>query len=91
MDFVVTWIDSPSVFVRILKDNGLPDYQQGIIVTIQDEGETLYLTGWIGTPLTPGQWREGKKALFPGAKRVKFERRNNGKVRYITLEFKDNE
>jgi hypothetical protein len=76
-----------SHLVRVLDDDGV-SYSRMICVTELDGGETLFLAGWIGTPLTPRQWREGRDQLFPRARRICFDRREpgTGAIRRVTLE-----
>jgi hypothetical protein len=60
-------------------------YDRMIVVTEEDEGETLFLQGWIGKPLTPAEWRAAKAERFPKATRVRFERRTGGRTRRVFL------
>lgn len=42
------------------------------MIVVKVEVDTVHLMGWVGTPLSPAQWREAAAALFPGAGRVKW-------------------
>ncbi|MBB4860386.1 hypothetical protein HNO88_003729 [Novosphingobium chloroacetimidivorans] len=81
---VATALPSSSHLVRF-HPAGL-DYDRLIVVTELDEGRKLYLSGWIGKPLTLGQWRDAAALLFPQAEFVSWERkRGDGTFRLITL------
>jgi hypothetical protein len=62
-----TPIPAGSYLVRVHPDSG-PHYDRMIVVTPEEDGTVLHLAGWIGDPLTPGEW------LFPSATHVRFER-----------------
>lgn len=73
MRLVTSAIPDSSKLVRFLPGDG-PEYDRMIVVAEEDQGETLYLKGWIGKPLTPAEWLLAKAELYPAAKRVRFER-----------------
>jgi hypothetical protein len=78
MRFAVTPLPDRSHLVRVCDGEG-PEY--GRMIVVSEDGDCLHLQGWIGTPLTPAQWREGAAVHFPNAKRVRFERRKGDAVR----------
>ena len=82
MRLTVTPLPDNSHLVRVRDGDG-PEYSRMIVVTV--EGDCLHLRGWIGTPLTPSQWREAAAKLFPNARRVRFERRKGDAVRQVEL------
>jgi hypothetical protein len=82
MRFVVTPLPEGSHLVRVCDGEGA-EYARMIAVTV--EGDCLFLQGWIGTPLTPAQWRRAAADLFPEAKRVRFERRKGGVIKQVEL------
>jgi len=82
MRLVVTPLPDCSHLVRVCDGDG-PEY--GRMIVVSEDGDCLHLQGWIGTPLTPSQWREGVAAHFPNAKRVRFERRKGDAVRQVEL------
>lgn len=82
MRLVVTPLPDHSHLVRVCDGDG-PEYGRMIVVTV--DGDCLFLQGWIGTPLTPAQWREAAALFFPEARRVRFERRKGGAVRFVEL------
>ncbi len=55
------------------------------MIVVTEDGDCLHLQGWIGTPLTPAQWRQAAAELFPDAKRVRFERHRAGEFRTVEL------
>lgn len=63
-----------SHLIRLHPKAGGP-YDRMLVVSEQDEGRRLVLSGWIGPPLTRSQWRAAKAALFPAAEVVSWERR----------------
>lgn len=71
---VATSLPAGSHLVRLHPEIGA-DYDRLIVVTEQDDGYALFLSGWIGPPLTVQQWREAAAALFPAARLVRFARR----------------
>jgi hypothetical protein len=82
MRFVVTSLPEGSHLVRVCAGEGAA-YDRMIAVTVDDD--CLHLQGWIGTPLTPAQWRQAAAELFPGARRVRFERHRAGEFRTVQL------
>ncbi len=82
MRFVITPLPDCSHLVRVCDGDG-PEYGRMIVVT--EDGDCLHLQGWIGTPLTPAQWRHAAAELFPEAKRVRFERHRAGEFRTVQL------
>jgi len=86
MRFVVTPMPPQSHLVRVCAGEGVA-YDRMIAVTV--EGDCLHLQGWIGTPLTPAQWRQAAAELFPDAKRVRFERHRAGEFRTVELTIQD--
>lgn len=70
---VSTAIPPNSELIRVHPTTS-PGYDRMIVVTQEDDGETLYLSGWIGDPLTPAEWFEAKRLLFPKATKVRWER-----------------
>lgn len=82
MRLVVTPLPDHSHLVRVCDGDG-PEYCRMIVVTV--DGDCLHLAGWIGTPLTPSQWRKAAADLFPDARRVRFERRKGDAVRFVEL------
>lgn len=80
---VASTIAPGAELVRVHPDDG-PHYDRMIVVTVH--GDTVHLMGWIGTPLTPSQWSQAAAVLFPGARRVRFERMQpDGSLRHVTL------
>lgn len=73
MRFVVSAVPHNSHLVRLLPGTG-PEYSRMIVVTEEDDGSTLYLSGWIGDPLTRSEWRAARDELFPQAQVVRFDR-----------------
>jgi hypothetical protein len=73
MRLYATDIPANSRQVRFLPGDG-PEYDRMIVVTEEDGGETLFLQGWIGQPLSAAEWRQAKAELYPRATRVRFER-----------------
>lgn len=74
-----------SHLVRLFPTPG-ESYDRMIVVSEQDGGTTLFLSGWIGDPLTHGEWRAGLASLFPRARIVRWERRQqDGTVRQQRL------
>jgi hypothetical protein len=55
-------------------------------VTEQEGGEALFLSGWIGEPLTRAEWRRAAAALIPRAQIVRFERRMHGRIRQLEIQ-----
>lgn len=58
MRLVTSAIPDSSKLVRFLPGAG-PEYDRMIVVAEEDQGETLYLKGWIGNPTITGyphQW-----------------------------------
>jgi hypothetical protein len=82
MRFVITPLPVGSHLVRVCEGDG-PGYDR--MIAVSEDGDCLHLQGWIGTPLTPAQWREGAAAHFPNAKRVRFERRKGAAIRHVEL------
>jgi len=82
MRFVVTSLPEGSHLVRVCAGEGVA-YDRMIAVT--EDGDCLHLQGWIGTPLTPAQWRKAAAELFPEARRVRFERHRAGEFRTVEL------
>jgi hypothetical protein len=68
-----TPIPAGSYLVRVHPDGG-PQYDRMIVVTPEQDGAVLHLSGWIGTPLTPSEWQAARQAIFPAASHVRFER-----------------
>lgn len=82
MRFDATTLHDNSHLVRVFMDEG-QSYDRMIVVTVS--GDTLFLQGWVGKPLTPAQWRHAARELFPNAKRVQFERRGPRGIRQVEL------
>lgn len=82
MRLVATPLPDCSHLVRVCDGDG-PEYSRMIVVTV--EGDCLHLRGWIGTPLTPSEWRKAAADLFPDVRRVRFERRKGGDARQAQL------
>jgi len=80
-----TLIPAGSYLVRVHPDSG-PRYDRMIVVTPEEGGAVLHLAGWIGEPLTPGEWQAARQMLFPGATHVRFERmRTDGTLSHRKL------
>jgi len=80
-----TLLPEPSYLVRIL-DPATLSYERMIVVSERDEGRELFLSGWIGPPLTVSEWRAAKQALFPRAEVVSWERRRgDGSMHFARL------
>lgn len=82
---VASKLPSGSHLVRVHPKVGA-DYDRLIVVTEQENGRALFLSGWIGAPLLPREWREAAATLFPHAKVVRFERRTRGQVRLMEVQ-----
>lgn len=85
---VCTELPPGSRLVRIHSVSDQP-FDRTVIVAEENEGETIFLLGWTGTPLSVAEWKEAADLLFPRAKRVSFERRKDGRVRLVTLALKE--
>jgi hypothetical protein len=81
---VTTLLSAASHLVRVHPREG-EDYDRMIVVTEQEGGKALFLSGWVGKPLTPREWREAAAFLFPKARVVRFERRKDGRVRLVVI------
>lgn len=83
MELVSTPLPAGSHLVRFM--DGPDSYDRMIVVTELEDGQVLFLQGWIGKPLTPSEWREARNRLFPNAREVRFERIRNGEMRPVRL------
>ncbi len=82
---VSTALPPSSHLVRLHPAPGQP-YDRMIVVTERDGGRELFLSGWIGPPLTLSHWRAAKAALFPAAETVVWERRSaDGSLRRVAV------
>jgi hypothetical protein len=83
MKCVTTPLPPNSTLVRILLGDG-PEYDRMIVVTEEEDGDELFLQGWIGKPLTVREWREAAAEEFPKASWVRYLRlRKDGSSREV--------
>lgn len=78
--------EAPDLYtVRFLLP-GRYDYDQGAVVRVQDAGEVLFLSLWLGPPIGWRDWRHARDELFPAARVIQWKRRDP-----ITGEYDDHE
>jgi hypothetical protein len=52
-------------------------YRHAVVVTETDEGRTLFLQGWIGSPLPRETFLPAMATLFPAAMELHYQRRRD--------------
>ena len=85
MTFLVEKLAEGIYIGRLLTRVVNPTYNQGVVITEEDGGETLFLRLWVGEPPSLSIWREASEKYFPSAERVRWLRMKNDVVREVNL------
>jgi len=81
---VISPLPPLSYMARVYPDDG-PAYDRLTVASLITP-EQLFLSGWLGEPLSVAEWRAAKAVMFPDARFVNFDRETERRgLRTVTL------